>query len=77
MRKNKDVNKLLERPNNYHWNILLLNIVKSIKFQILKNDLFIIIIKMILNLPWYVRFGIDFTAVCIPLYLVTSIINSN
>ena len=27
---------------------------------------------MILNLPWYVRFGIDFSAVVIPLYLLAS-----
>jgi len=29
---------------------------------------------MILNLPWYVRFGIDFSAVAIPLYLIASLI---
>jgi len=31
---------------------------------------------MILNLPWYVRFGIDFSAVFVPLYLLGSI-NAN
>lgn len=29
---------------------------------------------MILNLPWFVRFGIDFSAVVIPLYLLASLI---
>ena len=39
MKKDKGVNKLQQKQNNYQWNFLFTNIVKNLKFQCLKNDL--------------------------------------
>ena len=39
MKKDKGVNKLLQKQNSYQWNISFTNIAKNLKFQCPKNDL--------------------------------------